>query len=280
MSRRSARHRPAPGAGSPRAPPARAPRSARRSDARSRTAAVRARSASRPAARARPRMRRSVAVDHVGRGVRARRALAGTGDRSRAIASCPGRTSPDSTTPSCTIARSPAFWASMHADGAGVGADHAVVPHLTAALRVERRAIQEHAHRLALLGDLELPVLVAQEQRDRAFRLGLLVARRTSSAARRRRPARSPPSSTAARARSFCSCNSVAEPILVDLHARVGRELDRQLDREAERVGQLERVVARDHAVARPGPAHRRTAPSPDAGSPRSDPPPRRAPPR
>ena len=62
------------------------------------------------------------------------------------------------------------------ANHAGVGADQALVPHLTAALRVERRAVEEHAHGLALFGGLELFGAVVQDQRDRRFGLGLVVA--------------------------------------------------------------------------------------------------------
>ena len=132
-----------------------------------------------------------------------------------------------------------------------VGAlDHADVGDLAAAGGVERRVdeLDEHAA-VALL-----------DRADRRRLLGRLVADEAvakpaapANALARSRPASASPSPPSpARLRRALLVHQRVEAGLVDAQPRLGDELARQLDREAERVVQAERVLA----------AHRRREPS------------------
>ena len=132
-----------------------------------------------------------------------------------------------------------------HADHAGRRADVAVVADLAAALRVERRDVQEHSDVLALLGHRELTALGVEHRDD--LRVGSPVAgtRRTRSAEPRRT---SDPDRYLLRGRTGARSlllQELREPIDIDREPGLGRELLGQREREPERVGELERVVAR-----------------------------------
>ena len=128
-------------------------------------------------------------------------------------------------------------------DGARRRADPALVPHLPAGLRVERRPRQEQTDLLALLGDGELAVLRIEQRHDGALGLGLCVPHEL----RRRHGARVQADRHLLRVAPralLLLLQQLVEPVRVHRRPRVLRQLQGELEREAERVRELERVLS------------------------------------
>ena len=130
-----------------------------------------------------------------------------------------------------------------HANGARDGADLTHVADLAARLGVEGCCRKEDTDLLALLADVEFAILRIQERHDGALGFGLRVA----DERRRRHRAgvetdRNLPGGIASSLALLLQEN--LETFGIDRESGIAGKLLGQLQREAERVGQLERHIA------------------------------------
>ena len=133
--------------------------------------------------------------------------------------------------------------------------DHAAIAHLPAALGVEGRLLDDHLDRVARVarGHRSPPTSSASDVRvaPRARRSRGSGSRSRRRAASRAGPTRSSPLPFhAARARSRCSSIAASKPAWSKRERRAREDVLGEIDREAERVVELEHHVARKRARA------------------------------
>ncbi len=135
--------------------------------------------------------------------------------------------------------------------------DHAGIGHLSAALCVKRRAIQHHQNALfrAVVGGNGVRQLFAvRDGRDLGLGLQRLIAQKLCRGQLQRAEQIGRPAGNITAAailpRFFALLLQLgAEAFLVHLNVVFGRDLFGEVQREAERIVQLERVDARQHAA-------------------------------
>ena len=159
-------------------------------------------------------------------------------------ASCSWRTSPDSTSPTCMIAFGPAHCASTTRITPVAVRIDPVVADLPAALGVERRHVQEDADVLTLLGHRQLAALGVEHRHDLPVGVEMLVPDELGRRHRAGLDADRHAASPRPRGARALLLQELGEAVDVHLQPRLGRQLLRQLQREPERVGELERLVA------------------------------------
>ncbi len=132
----------------------------------------------------------------------------------------------------------------------GVGSDDALVADLAAALGVERGPVQEQAYLLPFLRAVQLFARVVEQERDRSFGVGLLVAHELGG----RHGARFEPDLdllAGAPGTFTLRLQELGEPIEVHREARLGGPFLDLFARDPEGVRQRERILARDRRVRR-----------------------------
>ena len=203
-----------------------------------------------------------------------------------AVATCPARISPSSTTARWRVRPGRAEVVSMTRGPAGVGLDHAGVADLAAALGVERRDVEEDLD----LGRCRCRVVLRRSAGDdsstRAGGRCCRCSRRTRSGPNvlERAPGRWPGGRRRRRPASFLPCldcslllaMAAAKPSSSTSSAPLGGDLPGQLDREAVGVVQPERHRPghdrRRRRPARPRAWSARSAGWPGSGPPRGRP--------
>ena len=200
-------------------------------------------------------------VHHVGRRVRAADRAAALDVDDRPAPCAPTVTSPDSTFAWCTIRPGDRRLHVEHLDpGTVAELDHALVGELTAALGVERRAVEHELDLVALGEPTGRDAVAADDAANRRLADDLVVAGELHRRADRVRDlAVGAASACLALLRPRVGLGPVAllahqpaEAVLVDRQPLLGGHLQGQVDREAVGVVQRERLVAGQLAAPPP----------------------------